>query len=306
MRVLVLGTGATGGYFGGRLAAAGRDVTFLVRPERAARLARDGLVIVSPVGDLRLAPRTTTAVTEPYDLILLGCKAYDLESAIAAVAPAVGSQSTVVPMLNGMRHLDRLDAAFGADRVLGGVVYIGATLGPEGEIRHLNDVHGMTFGERSGARSERCAAIAACLAPANFKSVWSDTILQDMWEKFVMLASLAAMSCLMRSPVGRIVAAAEGEALMTEMLGECCAVAADAGFPYRPEPLAATRAMLTRRGSPFSASMLRDIERGGPVEAEHIVGDLLHRARAAGRAAPLLRVAYCHLQAYEAGRAGPS
>lgn len=306
MRILVLGAGAVGGYFGGRLAEAGADVTFLVRERRAAELARDGLAIRSPHGDLRLAPKLHRA-GEPlprFDLLLLCCKAYDLEAAMVALAPAVGEGSRLLPLLNGLAHLDRLAGRFGAERVLGGVCHIAATLSPEGEIRHLNRLHALQFGARGGRSDPALLAIAAALAGAGFEARRVDAIDRALWEKFVMLATLAGMSCLMRADVGAIMATEDGRRLMLELLAECAAIARAAGEPPRPEMIERTRAMLTEPGSRFAASMLRDIERGGPTEGEHILGDLRRRGEALGVEAPLLRVAHCHLQAYEARRLG--
>lgn len=303
MRILVLGAGVIGGYFGGRLAEAGANVTFLVRERRAAELAASGLVIKSPAGDAELRVRTIAAATAAYDLVLLCCKAYDLASAIDSMIPAVGVDSAVLPLLNGLRHLELLDDRFGAARVLGGLCAIPATLGAGGRIEHLGKFHRMTFGERDGRRSERVAAFAAVAARAKFDSAPSDDILQEMWEKWVLLATLAGMTCLMRAPVGAIIATHDGEALTNELLDECCAIAAAAGHAPRAKVLEQTRATLTARGSSFTASMLRDIERGGSTEGDHILGDLLRRAGAFGIAAPLLRVAACHVEAYQATRA---
>ncbi len=164
MRVLVVGAGAIGGYFGGRLLVAGCDVTFLVRPRRAAELARTGLVIRSKFGDIDLsAPPMVTADTlrEPFDIVLLSCKAYDLDDAMAAFAPAVGPQTVILPLLNGIRHLDALEARFGANHVLGGQCQISAVLDPNGQIVHLSDSHSLSFGERDGLRSARVEAVAA-------------------------------------------------------------------------------------------------------------------------------------------------
>ncbi len=308
MRILVLGAGAVGGYFGGRLVEAGGDVTFLVRERRAAELAADGLAIKSPCGDttVRVQIARSGAALAPYDIVLLGCKAYDLESAMDSIAPAVGADSAVLPLLNGLSHLDRLDRRFGGARVLGGLAQIAATIGAGGRIEHLNKAHRIIFGERDGRRSERTAALAALLAKARFDSALSDDIMLEMWEKFVLLATLAGMTCLMRAPVGAIVATNDGEALMGEFMAECAAVATAAGHAPRAAFLERARMLLTERGSTFTASMLRDIERGGPTEGDHILGDLLRRARALGVATPLLRTAACHVEAYEARRARSS
>jgi 2-dehydropantoate 2-reductase len=313
MRMLIVGAGATGGYFGGRLLEAGRDVTFLVRERRAARLAASGLVIKSPAGDVVLAnPPTVTAdrLEQPYDLILLSCKSYDLDNAIESFAPAVGPQTMILPVLNGMRHLDVLDARFGAARVLGGLCMIASTLDDEQAILHLNDTQILTFGERGGAAngtengalSPRVKALAEQMKGAKFTVRASDAIMMGMWEKWVFLASLAAGSCLMRAPVGDIESAPGGVDLILGLFDECRAVAERAGFAPRPEFVERTRVTLTTKKSSFTASMLRDIERGAPIEADHVIGDLIQRA-GAGASVPLLRVAYAHLKAYEARRA---
>ncbi|ACL61448.1 2-dehydropantoate 2-reductase [Methylobacterium nodulans] len=308
MRVLVVGAGATGGYFGARLAEAGRDVTFLVRPARAERLAAHGLVVKSPVRDVHIpAPSTVTAdrIDGPFDLVLLSCKAYDLDSAVAAVAPAVGPSTMVLPILNGMAHLDLLDARFGMERVLGGSCAIAATLSPAGEIVQMSEMHSLTFGERDGARSARVEAVAALMQGATFTARLSEKVLLEMWEKWVFLATLAGGTCLMRGAVCDIVAAPGGRALMQGLLDECRRIASDAGFPPREKFLETSRAALTAEGSTMTASMLRDIERGAAIEADHIIGDLIRRGRAAapGAAFRHLDMAYAHLKTYEGRRA---
>ena len=216
MRFLVLGAGAVGGYFGGRLAEAGRDVTFLVRGPRAAALAEHGLTVASPLGDFHVPVKTATAerVGGPYDVVLLTAKHYDLDTAIEAIRPGMGPDSAVLPLLNGLVHLDRLDAAFGADRVLGGVAYVGAALQPDGSIRHHNRLSGIAFGERDGGISERARAIEAAFAGTPVSAPASDNILLDMWEKFVMMGAMAGINCLMRGTIGEIMATEDGEALM--------------------------------------------------------------------------------------------
>jgi 2-dehydropantoate 2-reductase len=306
MRFLIVGAGAIGGYFGGRLLEAGRDVRFLVRPRRAAELARTGLAIRSRFGDAALpAPPHLLAdqLSEPFDVILLSCKAYDLDGAMDSFAPAAGSGTAILPLLNGMRHLDALDARFGPDRVLGGECLISTTLDADGRVVHLNDSHTLLFGERDGARSARAEAIAAQFACAKFDGRASETILQEMWEKWVFIATGAGINCLMRAAIGDIVAAGAAEQ-PAALLGECAAIAARQGFPPRPEFLDRTRATFTTPGSPLTASMLRDIERGAPIEGDHILGDLLRRAGAEGSDyARLLRTACAHVASYEARRA---
>jgi 2-dehydropantoate 2-reductase len=306
MRVLVVGAGALGGYFGGRLAEAGRDVTFLVRPRRAEEIARHGLRIESAHGNAHLRPRTALAGGDPggpYDLVLLAVKAHALEGAMDDMVPAVGPETAILPVLNGMRHLDALAARFGPGRVLGGVAQIPASLGPEGRVRHLGQVHALAFGEVAGGASERVRAVAALCEGANFNARASEAIVQEMWEKWVMLAALAGMTCLMRASVGHILSAPGGREVLLSLLAECRAVAEAAGHAPRPAAMEAATAMLTAAGSPLTASMLRDIEGGGPTEGEHVLGDMAERAARMGVPTPLLRLARCHVAAYEARRA---
>jgi 2-dehydropantoate 2-reductase len=304
MWVLVVGAGAIGGYFGGRLLAAGCDVTLLVRPRRAAELARTGFVIRSKFGDIDLsAPPMVTADTlrEPFDIVLLSCKAYDLDDAMAAFAPAVGPQTVILPLLNGMRHLEALEARFGANHVLGGQCLISAVLDPNGQIVHLSDSDSLSFGERDGLRSARLEVIASVLSSAGFEARLSDAILQEMWEKWVFIATGAGITCLMRATVGDIVAAG-GAGLATALLEECAAIAARAGFPPSENSLQRSRALFTTPGSGLTASMLRDIEIGAPIEADHILGDLLLRGGDKSEGGSLLRVAFTHVKAYEGRR----
>jgi 2-dehydropantoate 2-reductase len=304
MRILVLGAGAIGGYYGGRLAESGADVTFLVRPRRAQQLAEHGLVVKSPFGDIERAVKTVEAgaLREPYDLVLLSCKAYDLDSAIAAITPALGPQSAILPLLNGINHLAALSGRFGAARVLGGACGIGAVLDPDGTVRHTSPMEWLTFGELSGERTARCEAISRAFAETKINATLSDNIIQAMWDKFVMLASLAAATTLARANVGEILAAPLGEWLVLQSLAECQRVAAADGHPASKESLERTRKMLTARGSAFTASMQRDLVAGGATEGDHIIGDLVRRAEKRGLDVPLLRIALANLQVHEARR----
>jgi 2-dehydropantoate 2-reductase len=305
MRILVVGAGAIGGYFGGRMLQAGRDITFLVRPRRASELAGAGLVIKSPNGDVTLKNPSSVqadAIKDTFDVVLLSCKAFDLDDAIKSFAPAVGPQTSIIPLLNGMLHLDVLDKKFGQERVLGGLCAIAVTLNDQREVVQLMPMQSLTFGERDGGMTDRVRAIAEVFASGNFGSVLSDNVLHDMWEKWVFLASIAASTSLMRAPVGSILAAPGGKDFLLGILDECKAVATAEGYPPRAPFLDRTVTMLTAEGSPMTASMFRDIKAGLPVEADHVVGDLIARGDAAKVPVPRLRVAYTHLKAYEKQR----
>jgi 2-dehydropantoate 2-reductase len=305
MRFLVVGAGALGGYFGGRLLEAGRDVTFLLRPRRAAQLAAGGLVVHSPAGDLHLpAPPAVLAggIQAPFDVVIVGCKAYDLDETIESFAPAVGPDTAILPLLNGLQHIDRLSERFGAERVLGGLCLISAVLDEAGAVRHLNDLHTLVFGELDGTRSARVDAIAAAFASAKFDGRASNTIVQALWEKWVFIASLAGITTLMRGSVGDIVSAGAQD-LALALFEECSRIAAHNGHAPSAGAVERGRAMVTAAGSPLTASMFKDVERGARTEADHILGDLLARGGPSFEGTPLLRTAYAHLKTYEARRA---
>jgi 2-dehydropantoate 2-reductase len=308
MRILVLGAGGTGGYFGGRLAQAGIDVTFLVRPARAAVLDARGLVIRSPFGDATLAVKHVTAETVgdagAFDLVLLSCKAYDLHSAIEAIDPAVGPDTAVLPILNGLAHYPLLDARFGAGQVIGGMCIISAGKGPDGEVVHFGNGASITFGERDGvARGGRCDALAAALTQAKIDHVHSADITRDLWAKFTFLTTLAGATCLFRASIGDIVGTDDGRQLIEQLYNECLAVARESDQAVPDQARSMAWKVLTQEGSPLTASMLRDLESGQKIEGAHIVGDMLVRAHARGVRAPMLETAWAHLQAFEARKA---
>jgi len=305
MKILILGAGGIGGYFGGRLAAAGADVTFLVRPKRREQLARDGLVVESPLGNLKLPVKTVLAneLAGGYDAILFTCKAYDLDSAMDAIAPAVKGEVAIVPLLNGLAHLERLDERFGAARVLGGTAHINVTLKPDGTVWHGDVLQNMLFGERDRSKSPRVLALDEATKRAGIGGGLSEDIVQDLWEKIVFLSALAATTCLFRGNVSEIVGAPGGKEAMRQALAANAAIAVAEGRAPRPTALQRFNERLTDPEGLWSASMLRDLEAGGQVEADHIVGWMLERARKHHLDDTILSIAYTHLKAYERRRA---
>jgi 2-dehydropantoate 2-reductase len=307
VRILVVGAGATGGYFGGRLAEAGRDVTFLVRPARAAVLAERGLRIHSPAGESVIAAHTVTAdaIDGPYDLVVLAVKSYSLAAAIADLQPALGPATVIVPLLNGLRHIDALVTAFGPERVYGGVCMIAGTLTDEGDIVQLTGLHRLAYGPLDGGPDERLAAVAEALSGADFDSAGTSTITQQMWDKWLFLASLGVVTTLMRSPVGEILAAPGGPEFVNRVVAEAVAIVTAAGHPPGEETLEFLRGSITNaREVPTTSSMFRDLRAGSPVEADTIVGDLVAHAQRLGVDAPLIAAAYTNLSVYAATLAG--
>lgn len=304
MRILVVGAGATGGYFGARLAAAGKDVTFLVRPARAAKLGETGLQVISPHGDLTLRPKLVLAdgIGEPFDVVLLAVKGFTLDAVLADFAPAVGPETMIVPFLNGMRHIDLLRARFGANAVLGGVCHIAATLDEGGRIVQLAKFQHLTYGELTGTVSARAERLDHAMQGAGFEARLSRTIVQDMWDKWILLATTGGITCLMRGTIGEVEAARGGSAFAVALLSEVVAIAQAAGHPPTEEFVKETRRRITEKGSNVVTSMYRDLTHGNPVEAEQILGDLVARGKVSDVPAPLLAAAFTHLSVYEQRR----
>jgi 2-dehydropantoate 2-reductase len=304
MRILVIGAGALGGYFGARLVRAGRNVTFMVRQRRAEQLTRDGLQVISPHGDFKVSAATVSAaaIHETFDLVVVGVKSYSLDEAMDDFSPAIGPTTIILPILNGMGHIDRLSRRFGAERVMGGMANISCGLDAEGRIVQFIPLHDLVYGEILGGFSDRTRALEACFGGAGFDARASDVIMQDMWEKFVQLGLGAGITCLMRASLGDILAAPGGREAMFELFDECCAIATASGFKPRPAFIEFDTKLITTVGSPLKWSMLRDIERGSGTEGEHILGDMVTRARALGIGTPILNLARTHVAAYEIAR----
>lgn len=313
MRILVVGAGATGGYFGGLLARAGRDVTFLVRTARADALRESGLTVIGPAGEWTIKPNVVTpdelVGSAPdgaapdgaaFDVVLLSVKAYSLDDAIRDVAPAVGPQTLLVPGLNGLAHMDVLDEAFGRHRVLGGVMYVATTLDSAGRIVQLNQaLNALTWGARDEVDADRAAALVPDFTDAGFTARNTSHIEIAMWEKWINLASLGAITCLMRGTVGEIASAYGGIDFADGVIDECVAVAAAYGFAIRPDVAARSHTSLTDPTSGLTSSMYRDLTAGRPTEADHIIGDLIARAQSKDVDVPRLEIAYTSLSVHQ-------
>lgn len=304
MRILILGAGGIGGYMGGRLVAAGGDVTFLVRPARAERLRTDGLRIDSPLGNVSSPVKTRTAdeAAASFDVVVIACKSFDLDNAVASVKNSVGEGTAIIPFLNGVSHIDRLKEAFPQARILGGVAHISVTLRDDGVIQHMSPLCRFRVGAFKEAPSDVPEKLAELMNKAGLETTVVPTIAQELWDKFVFLTTLAGMTSLMRAAIGDILATPAGEKLVRQLLDECTAVAAAEGFKPGPNNLATYLGMLTEKGSAFKASMARDVERGLPTEADHIVVDMLKRGTKHGLSLPLLEIAATHLQTYDVVR----
>jgi 2-dehydropantoate 2-reductase len=301
MRILVIGAGGTGGYLGARLAAAGRDVSFLVRPKRAAHLRANRLQVISPAGNLDIVPKLieTGGIKVPFDLILLTVKGFSLDAALDDMAPAVGPRTMVLPVLNGMRHMDLLTARFGAQAVIGGVCRVAAILDEQGRVVHLNALQDLVYGEMNGQASPRIQAVDTAMKGCGFDARLSDAIEREMWEKWILLATLGGITCLMRGSVGEVEAVPGGTALALAFLDEVIGVVRSVGRAPSDAFVAQAKGIVTAKGSKQTPSMYRDMQQGLPVEHDQIVGDLLARAEKAGLTTPLIAAAYANLSVYQ-------
>ena len=301
MKILIVGAGSTGGYFGARLTQAGRDVGFLVRPARAAALRASGLQVLSPRGNFSVEPRLVLAseIDRPYDVVLVTVKAFGLPSAMDDFAAAVGPETMILTVLNGMKHIDDLQARFGPERVVGGVCRVSTTLDAQGRIVHLAPLHEMVYGELDGRRSARIEALHAFLSDAGFDAILSTHIAQDLWNKWMLLATLGGICTLARGNVGEIVATDGGADFVRAFLAEASAVAAAAGFAPSPQAVDFILGVLTAPNSPMTSSMYRDLVAGERVEADQILGDLRARALRAGVPVPLVSAAFVQLDIHQ-------
>jgi 2-dehydropantoate 2-reductase len=305
MKSLVLGAGAIGGYYGARLLQAAADVTFAVRPRRRAILARDRLVVHSALGDVRQPVRTVDAkaIDTVYDAVLLTCKGYDLMEALDDVAPVIGPDSVVLPFLNGLGAYSVLDRHFGRDRVLGGVAYIATQIDAGGAIHHMGTSDTVLVGARSDEAAAEDAArrLMSLFRVSQGTRVLAPDIVQALWDKWTMLATGAALTCLMRGSIAQIHATSLGGALAERAIEEAEAIASEDGYPVQGDSAARIHTLLLDPASNWQASMARDIAQGARrIEHEEILGDLVRLRRRYGVATPLLDAASCHLQVYAA------
>ncbi len=302
MKILFVGAGAVGTLFGAALHQHGVDVHFLVRPARKALIDAQGLKLQLPSGELHIQPHTVTAdsLNGNYDLIVLTNKAPALESVIADISRAVGPDTHILPLLNGLRHLDRLDEAFGAERVLGGIAKTIATQVSATHIRVDNAYSSLTLGPRSASQRTKAQAVWTTLSQAGITAELTDDIMDHMWDKFCRMAALGAANCLLQGTVGEYMRSEAGGAIALQLFQECTDTAQAVGHPMHPQDIAGFQRALTNPNSNFNSSMYRDLRAGLPIEGEHLVGDMLRRAQLVGLPGSMLAVANAVLQTYSA------
>jgi 2-dehydropantoate 2-reductase len=300
MRTLIVGAGATGGFFGTRMVQAGRDVSYLVHPPRADQL-RHGLRVYGPGYDETVPVRTVTAreLDGPYDLVLLMVKAWSLDSALEDITPVVGPGTTILPLLNGLTHLESVNGRFGRDAVLGGIVRVVCTVTPEGAVYQLKPRAGLVFGEQDGRLTDRASAIRQELEVPGYGVTLAEDVLAAMWHKWAFIAAGATMTCLMRGTIGNILAVPGGREFVLDVIDETERVAQTAGYPPTAAAHAASLEMFTEEGSVFTSSLYRDVLAGAAHEGEHLLGQYVATAERLGVDVPLTRLALTQLRVHD-------
>jgi 2-dehydropantoate 2-reductase len=299
VKILIAGAGATGGYFGARLSQAGRDVTFLVRPQRAEQL-HDGLKLIGPDGEETVAVHTVTAdgIKHPYDLVIIAVKAGALTTILDQITPAVGPDTLILPFLNGVAHMSELNLRFGAEQVLGGIVRVVTTVTSSGAIHQMKPIATMDFGPQHGLATAELEAIREQLDVPGYKLTFTTDIVDAMWKKWVFITAAGVVTCLMRGSIGDIMAAG-GHYFIEQVVAETERVAAAAGHHVTAKNHAATVEMLTEPGSVFTSSLYRDVAAGFPHEGEHLLGRFVDTAAGLHLDVPLTKLALLQLRTHD-------
>jgi 2-dehydropantoate 2-reductase len=307
LKILIVGAGAIGGYFGGRLLEKGEDVTFLVREKRQQQLREHGLIVDSIHGNMIFPNPKTILVdenVEAYDVILVSTKSYHLDGAIESIRPYVGNETMILPLLNGIAHLDRLTEAFGAEKVIGGLCFIETTLDEDGKVVQTSPIHDLVFGERNGEHSARILNLQEAFTDTKANFRLSEKIEQELWHKYLFITSLSGITSLFRSPIGPIREQQKGLASIESLLGETADIMMGIAAPLADGSKEATLSRMNEIGHGMKSSLQRDMEKSLPTEGDHLFGYLLNKAEKLGMAAPILSAIYANVKIYERGLNG--
>ena len=275
MKIAVMGSGGVGGYFGARLAAAGNDVTFIARGAHLQAIKNQGLRVQSPLGDIHLQPTKASdnpATVGPVDIVLFATKLYDTESAGKQCKPLIGADTAVISFLNGVDSEEQLSRILGDEFVVGGVARISAEITAPGVIQHYSNFASIEFGELDGSRSNRLQKFLTAAQGAHIDAQLSPDINAAIWQKFIMLASLSAITALTRLPVGLIRNSPHSWKLMQEAVRETDAVARARGVQLAENNVEDTWKILRGLPEAMKSSMLMDLERGNRLELEWLSG----------------------------------
>jgi 2-dehydropantoate 2-reductase len=300
MRIVVMGSGGTGGYFGAKLARAGEDVTFVARGAHLAAIQKDGLRVKSAVeGEWVVrAPAVEKLAGQPSaDLVLFCVKSFDTESAGEAIKPVVGRATGVLPVQNGVDNEEKLERILGPGHVMGGVAQVLATIEAPGVISH-KFLGRIVFGEMDGRESERARAFLAACGRAEIDAQISPTMLRTLWEKYVFIAAHAGTTALTRCPAGVVRTVPETRRMYRLILEEMVALGNRAGAGLDPGLIDATMGMLDNIGAAFTSSLHHDLAQGKRLELEALHGHAVRLGERLGVPTPTLSVVYAALRPY--------
>lgn len=300
MNILIAGAGGIGGYFGSRLMEKGQNVTFLVRNQRKQQLEKTGLVIESPHGNYTGKPALITKEDrgQTFDAIIITTKAYHLEEVIKDIQPFADQSTMILPLLNGIAHMDPLVEVFG-DQVIGGLCFIETTLNEEGHIIQSSPIHDLVYGERDGSQSERIIKLNEAFEGANAGFALSDKIMQDMWHKYSFITAMSGITTLMRSPVGPTVNIPAAKHTLERLLNEISAVMKSIDAPIADGLPEMQMKKMQEMKEGMKSSMLRDMEKRLQTETSHLQGWLLEKGKENGIDSPILEAAFAHVKIYE-------
>lgn len=300
MKILVVGAGAIGGYFGGRLAEKGEDVTFLVRKKRKEYLDQHGLTIESINGSMKLGPKTILSgeQAESFDVILLSVKSYHLDQAIESMKPYVGENTYILPLLNGIAHIDLLQSAFGKEKILGGLCFIESTLDNTGNIVQMSPLHELVFGPLPSTDHVRLSQLKKVFSGTKAEITYSDSIEQEMWHKYVFISVLSGVTSLFRSSIGPIRDDQNGKAAIQSVLSEVISIAEKINAPMADNIKEIVWNKLQIVGHQMKSSLQRDMEKSLHTEGDHFFGYLL-RQKDQLTSSPALSSIYANITIYE-------
>ncbi len=303
MRILIVGAGAIGGYFGGRLLEKGEDVTFLVRAGRQNQLQQNGLKVESVHGNVMLQPKLITEKenTSSFDVILVSTKAYHLNGVLDSIAPFVGEKTMILPLLNGISHAQLLQNRFGKERVIGGLCFIESTLDLEGNVVQSSPIHDLVFGEMSGERTERIEKLEKAFSGTKAIFRLSDDIVREMWHKYLFITTFSGVTTLMRAPIGPIRDSIGGSETISHLVNELATVMRSVGAPIADNVEQIMLDRVSTMGYDMKSSLQRDMEKGLQVEADHLQGYLYKLAKKENIEVPVLQMIYSNLKVYERG-----
>ncbi|HEY2011694.1 MAG TPA: 2-dehydropantoate 2-reductase [Rhizomicrobium sp.] len=301
--MLVVGAGSVGGYFGGRLIQAGRDVTFLVRPARAAQL-RTGLVIIDTHAKDVIPVKAIVAgdVGGRFDFIFLAVKSFQLSGTLEDIAPYLTDETAILPVLNGMSHMDVLRERFGADRILGGAARVATSLDDNGIVWDNGSFHDLVYGEWDGSQSRRINALDLFMQTKDFTARLSSAIEREMWEKWAQLACIGAITSLLGGDTATISRTPHGIETIERMALEVLHAVDMAWQPLPDSFRAQLLYCLTDTAVARTSSLYRDMKADRQLETSEIIGDMVYRAMDSRVPVPLLTAALAKLEVYDAQR----